>query len=709
MSTSLKVFVVCAFVFLLAGAAAAQTDVVIAIDLSKSMRENDRLSYRFVGADVALTMFAFYGSNNRGGVVSFGDDAQDAIPLEHLAADQFEKYKPILDRMGSEDWTELGKGLARCQSMMSEPGRKRSIILISDGKVEGNPHVRGGTAQSAKDQAEKELWNSIIPALKSAAISVYAIGLFKEGQGDEKTLRGVATQTGGFYTHVEAPEEFPQIYKRMLDDIDHPSGVAELTNGSSIQITAFDQALIVLGPTGFVLKSPNNLSYSTGRETPDSPVKQKSFEYNNQTAILFLGRPDNIESNGQFWNGRWSVEGLNGRAEATFISKVRLLRDPSLANRREYFLNEYYPIQYHFMTEPGLDADAILSKCRAKFILTARRPSNVPPVLEDVTRQGNVFTSEALLNAEGDYTFNIKIYYDNVSVERWTQSDNFHVSKMSLVTISNPDGPAYVGSKFRIEAQPAAFGTAALPEVHGLVDSAITYSLRYGSDPPTVLGQTKEQNGIFRSDEQQFTQAGDLEIQGLLDGNLLMQLPGPNGQEIYTPYKVKALISKKVNVKTTVWATVWKAGEYSLVGLSAISALLTIGGFLFGRNIQKPVFDRLDKATLMSDVRGVPSIRLKPQKLGENWQSRWLTFRPAVSVGGPQSSADIKDPRFGAVKGRPVFEFSMKDNKYYITRTGALDVRVEGRSLEPNQPRLIAKNDEIDIPEAEAAKFKFNY
>src|SRR6266498_4841806 len=110
MKTSVKILVGFAILFFLAKPLAAQTDVVIAIDLSKSMDYNDRLKYRFIGADVALTMLAFYGNDNRGGVVSFGNDAADVIKLEHLSADQFAKYKPILDRLGSEDWTELGKG-----------------------------------------------------------------------------------------------------------------------------------------------------------------------------------------------------------------------------------------------------------------------------------------------------------------------------------------------------------------------------------------------------------------------------------------------------------------------------------------------------------------------------------------------------------------------------------------------------------------------
>jgi len=695
MKTSVKILIVLSILLLFTKQAAAQTDVVIAIDLSKTMEHNDPEKYRFTGADIALTMFAFYPGTNRGGVVSFGDDASDVIKMEYLSADQFAKYKPLLDRLGSETWTELGKGLTRSKEMLGSSGRKTSIILISDGIVEGNPSARGVSAERAKEQAENELWNTIIPSLRAARISVYTIGLFKDGQGDEKTLTRIAEQTGGFYTHVQTPEEFPQIYKRMLDDIDQPSGVTELTNGTSIILTPFDQGLIVLGPTGFVLKSPNNLSYSTDKETIDTPVKQKFFEYSNKTAILFLGRPDNLELNGPFWNGRWLVEGLTGKGEATFISKVRLIRDPSLPKRRDYFLNEYYPIQYQFVTEPGTDAESILSKCAAEFILAPQGQSTAKPRLEKLERNGNVFSSEVLLDNEGDYLFEIKITYQDGSVERWTQRDRFHVSKIPLLTLTSPSGPAYVGSKFTVEVQQSGVGTAGLLEAKGLVDSSMDLSLHYGTDDPIPLAATTTSTGVFRSEEQEFAKAGDLEIQGVLNGKLLMQLPGPNGEVDLRPYKVKARVAKKLNVENTISAMVLTIGYYGVGALSAASAILTILGAVFRR----PRYKELDQASLAGN-QGTRTINLDPQHLSRPGRFlRWFRKRSATSIGGSASGADVIDGALNKGGEKPVIEISVKGHREYsITRVGDLSVSWNGRPLELNQPHPISANDVIDIP-----------
>jgi hypothetical protein len=106
------------------------------------MRRNDQNGNRFIGADQFLSMFSLYG-NNRGGVVSFGDSTSIAIPLQPLSFDQATKYKPILDRIPDEQWTELGLGLKASQKVLGQTDRKKSIILISDGWVEGNPDKRG--------------------------------------------------------------------------------------------------------------------------------------------------------------------------------------------------------------------------------------------------------------------------------------------------------------------------------------------------------------------------------------------------------------------------------------------------------------------------------------------------------------------------------------------------------------------------------------
>lgn len=692
----IRVFVFLAIFLLFAEVSPAQTDVVIAIDLSKSMQTNDPGGNRFTGADQFLTMFSLYG-NNRGGVVAFGNDASDIIKIEYLSFDQAGKYKPILDRLGNEDWTELGKGLDRSKNMLGSPGRKRSIILISDGIVEGNPHARGVSAEQARDQAERELWRTIIPNLKSARISVYTIGLFKETNRGEATLQRIANETGGFYTHVENPQEFPQIYKRMLDDIDQPSGVVELTNErNSIVLTPFDQGVIVFGPTRFVVKAPNSMVYTTDRQTLETPVKQKFFEYNNNTAILFLGRPDNIEQNGQFWNGKWSIEQLNGKGEATYISNVRLNRDPDLPIRRDFFLNEFYPIEYQFFTQPGLNAEAILSKCRAEYVFVPQGISGAKPVINTIGRQGTVFKGDQLLEKEGDYILQLKIYYEDT--ERWTQPpERFHVNKVPLVELSSPSEMGKVGYKFKIEAKEGNAASAKYStELKGLADGVMSFTLRYGSDEPISLDKTRsDSNGVYRSQELEFGKAGDLEIEGLLVGKLLMQIPIENGEPIIKPYNVKARVFRKLRVESNPWEHVVPV---SLGAATVLGLFLTAYGVFMQHK-----FNYLKEAALV----GSGTIDLEPEFTSK--ASKWTRlFRKhsSVSIGGMQSKADIKDPRLSKVPDKLVVEIGVDmRGKYYIISKGAVDVYLNSNVLEPNNPQPINPRDEVAIQDVGSFRF----
>lgn len=704
MRTSLRVIIVIAVVFVAARAVAAQTDVIIAIDLSKSMQINDRNGNRFYGADQFMTMFSVYG-RNRGGVVAFGNSASEVIPLDSLSFDQAANgYKPILDKLGSDDWTELGLGLRVCRNAFGQSGRQKSVVLISDGIVEGNPSARGVSQSQAKEQALRELRGDIVPSLKRAGVSVYTIGLFDPNTlaaaEGEPLLQSIASETGGFYTRVNNPEEFLGIYKRMLDDIGQPAGVSELTTEkNSIVLTPADEGVIVIGPLRFTVKGPNNLTYSTNSKTGDTSVKQKFVEYSNNVGILFLGRPDDIAQNESSWTGRWSVEGLSGPGEATYISNIRLNRAEGLPVRREFFLYEFYPVEYRFDTQPGFDSESLLKKCRAEYRLVPQGSSAARPDLRAIGREGNVFKGEHLLDHEGDYLLEVKILYGDV--EKWTKRERFHVNKTPLVEFVSPDDTALKGAPLVIEAKEntAAFSGGGA-DIRGLVDGKMTYKLRYGTADPVSLPQVNaDESRVYRVVGLEFKKAGDLEITGVLDGRLLAQRSVEGDEPVISDYKVKALAVRRVKVENT-WLAVALPWGASSIGV--ISGLLSIYAFVF----QRRRFDLLDRAALA----GTRTIPLEPEHKSK---MRWLKDRPEVSVGGPGSDADVKDQglKDGGSKAVMQFGVDLLAKNYYIVRTGNLDVYVNRDLLQENEQRAINPMDQIFVrgkgQQQDLMKFKF--
>ena len=93
-----------------------------------------------------------------------------------------------------------------------------------------------------------------------------------------------------------------------------------------------------------------------------------------------------------------------------------------------------------------------------------------------------MFKGEQLLEKEGDYILQLKIYYEDT--ERWTQPpERVHVNKNPLVELSSPSENGKVGYKFRIEAKESNTASASYsPELKGLADGVMTLTIRYGSD-----------------------------------------------------------------------------------------------------------------------------------------------------------------------------------------------------------------------------------
>lgn len=699
MKNSARSIVIIAIILLAASACVAQTDTVIAIDLSKTMKVNDPAGNRFIGVDEFMAMFSIY-KDTRGGLVSFGNSASVVFPLERpsFEAAKAGKYTSVLDKLAYEDWTELGQGLKVSAEALGASERHKSIILISDGIVEGNPDTRGMSRIQAKEQALRELWGDILPKLKSANVTVYTIGLVKVSDEGEPVLKRIAVETNGFYTKVDNPEEFPLIYNQILASIGQPSAVAKVTSErNSILLTPADDGVIIFGTLGFTVRAPNGLTYRTDRETPDTPVKQKFAEYSNQIGILFLGRPDNIEQSEKFWTGRWSVEDIKGTGEVTYFSNVRPDAARSLPLVREYYLYEFIPIEYPFVANPGFDVESYLSKCRAEYYLVPQAHSAARTESGSLHLEKNTFKGEQLLSNEGDYLLQIKIFYQDV--EKSPPPVHLHVNKTPLVELLSPENGGTKGESFTIEAKEndAAF-TSDSAEIRGLTGGKMTYTLRYGSDSPLSLPPVSEEARTYRVAGLEFRKPGDLEITGLLNASLVTQSRGEHGEPVIGHYNVKALVARRVKVEKSWLGLVLPWGASSI---GVISGLLSIYAFVF----QRRRFNLLDEAALT----GKRTISLGPEHKS---RMRWFMDRPAVSVGGPGSNADVVEQGLKPGGTKPVMQFTVDllGKQHYITRTGDLDVYVNGRPLQENEQRPINLGQQIvvcDKSGQDLMKFKF--
>jgi hypothetical protein len=683
--------------------AEAQTDVMIAVDLSGTMKINDPSGYRFIGADQFLSLFSLYG-RNRGGAVAFGDTSREIMALEYVSFDRAGKYQNIFLGLGVDDWTELGKGLQLClEKLGASPARRRGVILISDGIIEGNPQARAMSADDARRVAEEEVWNQIVPALVRADIRVYTVGLLRGDMRGEPNLKRIAEATGGFYTRVERPEEFSRIYKKMLDDIDQPAGVAQLPPGaSSFPLTSADDGVIIIGPAGYTLIGPNGVAYSTESHT-DSPVRNVPHKYSDGTAVIFLSRPEDMKSNSQYWTGSWRVIELKGGGEVTYLSPVDLAQGVIIPQRSAFFKNEYIPVEFPLGMRKGYNPEEFLSKCKGTYTIASMGSGTPRSISGDLSRTGNVFRGEALVEYAGDYMLQVELVCENTSYRKPRR--RIRVSNAELVDLNFIyKGQALVGAPFKIEAKqnPNAF-TNEMSELRGLTNGVINLNMIYdpaekvplpevGENSPGGYTVDKDSNGNALA----FDRIGKLTVDGVVSGNLVMQMQDAGGPA-FTNVPVRVKVRREIDVKED-WLVMLQRYLPILVGFATV----VFGAFEI---LLQWKYKRLDQMVLVG-IDGTKDLA----NLGDGKsikQHLFSAFRRKAyeDVGGPTSDASTKLNAGGNEK----FVEIGRDwsNQYFIRRTGDRNVflRNEKNVLEKDVEHPLNEGDDIMIEGI--GKFRF--
>lgn len=203
---------------------ASGIDIVIALDLSSSMRAEDfyqdgQRVNRLVIAKETLNRFVQGRKSDRIGLVAFSGEAFIAGPLT-LDHDFLLSNLNRLELGMIEDGTAIGSAIAMAVNRLrDQESKSKIVILITDGV-----HNAGEiTPDTAADVA------------KSLGVKVYTIGVGTRGMAeypqvnpfgqkvyykvqvdiDEETLTEVAQKTGGFYFRADNLETLEGIYSKI--------------------------------------------------------------------------------------------------------------------------------------------------------------------------------------------------------------------------------------------------------------------------------------------------------------------------------------------------------------------------------------------------------------------------------------------------------------------------------------------------------------
>lgn len=188
-------------------------DIVVALDLSKSMLQEDFNPNRLEKSKELLSKFISQRVNDRIGLVIFGGDAYTKIPLtfdNSMLREVVEKIK--VDDITSNNRTAIGMGIGVAINRLKESESKsKVIILMTDGE---NNYGELSPIDATK-------------LAKEIGIKIYTIGIgayernipffgmtrkIKNNELDENLLTKMAEETNGKYFRASDEKSFEEIF-----------------------------------------------------------------------------------------------------------------------------------------------------------------------------------------------------------------------------------------------------------------------------------------------------------------------------------------------------------------------------------------------------------------------------------------------------------------------------------------------------------------
>jgi Ca-activated chloride channel homolog len=173
-------------------------NMVLAIDISESMKAEDLKPNRLTAAKNVARQFLQNRKNDKIGIVVFAGEAMTVCPITNdygLVANYLDHISwGLLDASG----TAIGSAIAvSINRLRDTPGKNKAIILISDGD---------NTAGNLSPMSASEL-------AKSFGIRIYTIAIGKDEMGSRKVLSQVADNSQGEFFEALSNSSLMKVFE----------------------------------------------------------------------------------------------------------------------------------------------------------------------------------------------------------------------------------------------------------------------------------------------------------------------------------------------------------------------------------------------------------------------------------------------------------------------------------------------------------------
>lgn len=201
-------------------------DIMLALDLSRSMQAADIEPNRFVASKQVVDEFIRRRPNDRLGAVVFGRDAYTLLPLTtdhqalHNTVDQLQLG--AIEGRGTAIGNALGVALNRLRASDAET---QVVILVTDGESNSGNIAPTQAAQFAETLGVK-IYTVLMGRSDDAPVKrgtdLFGRALFDRGQFpiNPELLREVASTTGGEAFQVTDREELEKTFHVILDRLE---------------------------------------------------------------------------------------------------------------------------------------------------------------------------------------------------------------------------------------------------------------------------------------------------------------------------------------------------------------------------------------------------------------------------------------------------------------------------------------------------------
>jgi Ca-activated chloride channel family protein len=188
-------------------------DIMIVMDMSKSMEETDLPRDRMDAAQRVIRRFLRRNKNDRVGLVIFGQQAMLQCPLTHDTKILEKIVSDLVIGDVPELGTAIGDGLALAVAQLRRSDAKsKVVILLSDG--DSNWVTRFDPDEAARVAAEQKI--QVYTLLVGQEVS----DLFGGMSVNPETLRNIATRTNGEFFRASDYASFDRGFQTVRNKLD---------------------------------------------------------------------------------------------------------------------------------------------------------------------------------------------------------------------------------------------------------------------------------------------------------------------------------------------------------------------------------------------------------------------------------------------------------------------------------------------------------